>query len=269
MGNMVFGGEAITFQMAAIAFGGYVAAVFIVHAWATEYSLLRPRRIQIMLGSVLEPVRRAVFGRIISRQHLSRSLITPYFRVNGRPPETEEYKELLTNDFADWRLRIYGLVRDPLELSLHDLLAMPKKTQITEHSCIQGWTAIGEWGGVSVSEILKKCQPLPNARYAIFHSLGYGKRDEYGRGDPLREYYEVISLELANHDQTILAYDMNEERLTVPHGAPLRLRVETQLGYKMVKWLRSIELVDDYRKIGDGQGGYREDIQYYGIGAEM
>jgi DMSO/TMAO reductase YedYZ molybdopterin-dependent catalytic subunit/Ni,Fe-hydrogenase I cytochrome b subunit len=270
MTNIVFGSsEGATFRVAVILFGIFVAVVIIVHGWATEYSLLRPRHVQNMLGAVIEPVAHVLFLGAVSRQSLRRSDITPYFRVNGRPPETNEYKELLRNNFADWRLKVYGLVKNSLELSLDDLHVMPKKTQITEHSCIQGWTAIGEWEGVQVSEILRRCQPLPNARYAVFHSLAHGEKDEYGHGDPSGEYYEVIDLKLANQYQTIVAFEMNREPLPVSHGAPARLRVETQLGYKMVKWLRSIELVEDYRTIGDGKGGYREDAQQYGIGASI
>ncbi len=79
----------------------------------------------------------------------------------------------------------------------------------------------------------------------------------------------MIDLILANHAQTILAYQLNDEPVPLSHGAPLRLRVETQLGYKMVKYLCSIELIADYRTIGEGQGGSREDTMFYGRGAEI
>ena len=136
---------------------------------------------------------------------------------------------------------------------------MVKQSQITEHSCIQGWTAIAQWTGVPLVEILSRCEPLLGAKYVVFHSFQY---DQDGF-----EYYEVFDIRLAKHPQTILAYEMNGKILEIPHCAPLRLRVETQLGYKMVKWLNSIELVSDYSKIGRGQGGYREDVMFYGIGA--
>jgi DMSO/TMAO reductase YedYZ molybdopterin-dependent catalytic subunit len=141
---------------------------------------------------------------------------------------------------------------------------MPKQTQITKHNCIQGWSAVGEWGGVPVTEVLKACQPKPDARYLVFTS--YQHQAIEGKDRP---YYEVIDMELARHTQTILAYEMNGEPLPIPHGAPLRLRVETELGFKMVKYLRSLELVADYSTIGEGQGGYREDVQYYSTGAEI
>lgn len=148
-----------------------------------------------------------------------------------------------------------GLVEAPLELSLADLRALPKKTQITKHHCIQGWSAVGEWAGAAVADVLDRCRPIASARYLVLR--GFDEHDG-------REYYETIDLELARHAQTILAYEMNGAPLPIPHGAPCRLRVETQLGFKMVKYLRSIELVDDYRQLGDGQGGFREDTQFYG-----
>ena len=145
-----------------------------------------------------------------------------------------------------------------MSLSLSDILSLKKEIQITEHSCIQGWTAIGEWGGVPMNYIISMCKPLSNTRYVVFYSY------QYSQGE---QFYETISIELAKHPQTTLAYEMNGEPLAVPYGSPLRLRVETQLGYKMVKWIKSIEFVSDYKNIGRGQGGHREDHMYYGTGA--
>jgi sulfoxide reductase catalytic subunit YedY len=267
--NIVFGGGMITLTVAVVLFLGYLLVVIVINLWASEYSLRHARQVQIALDRVIAPVKKAIFGKVVSRQNRKESEISPYFRVNGRPPETPEYREFLQNDFATWRLRVYGQVDHELSLSLEDLRGMKKETQITEHSCIQGWTAIGKWAGVPVSFLLNLCHPQPKARFAVFHSLGSGERDEFGHGDNTREFYEVIDLELARHHQTILAYEMNGKALPVEHGAPLRLRVETQLGFKMVKWLRSIEFVDDYRRIGDGLGGYREDIQHFGVGAPI
>jgi DMSO/TMAO reductase YedYZ molybdopterin-dependent catalytic subunit len=267
--NIVLGGGMVTLTTAVVLFLLYLLAVIVINLYASNYSLHRPRHVQVALDRVIAPVKNAIFGKVVSRQNRKESEISPYFRVNGRPPETVEYRDLVQNGFGTWRLRVYGLVNQDLSLSLDDLRAMRKETQITEHSCIQGWTAIGKWGGVPVSFILSLCNPKANARYAVFHSLGYGERDEYGHGDPTREFYEVIDLELARHHQTILAYEMNGKPLPVAHGAPLRLRVETQLGFKMVKWLRSIELVEDYRHIFDGLGGYREDVQHFGVGAPI
>jgi thiosulfate reductase cytochrome b subunit len=260
MGNILFGNpKGINMATAAGLFAFYVVSVVIVHVWATSVSLRNPRFVQRILGKVIEPIRHLLFRRIISRQHYSVSDISPFFRVNGSPPDNREYKELADGNFVKWKLHVHGLVQRQLHLSLENLKEMVKQSQITEHSCIQGWTAIAQWAGVPMVEILSQCKPLPEAKYVVFHSFQY---DHDGF-----EYYEVLDIELAKHPQTILAYEMNGKRLEVPHGAPLRLRVETQLGYKMVKWLRSIELVSDYRNMGRGQGGYREDVMFYGIGA--
>jgi DMSO/TMAO reductase YedYZ molybdopterin-dependent catalytic subunit len=146
------------------------------------------------------------------------------------------------------------LVEKPLEFSISDLYNISKQTQITEHFCIQGWTAIGEWTGVPMQYIIEHCKPLSKAKYVVFYSYQYMNN---------AQYYEVLDLEIVKHPQTILAYEMNGKKLDIGHGAPLRLRVETQLGYKMVKWLKAIEFVEDYKHIGLGQGGHREDHMYY------
>ncbi|HET7390936.1 MAG TPA: molybdopterin-dependent oxidoreductase [Nitrososphaeraceae archaeon] len=253
MGNIVLG-HATSFGVAAGLFALFVIAVVVVNVWATGVSLRKPRIIQNALDVVLVPAKWILFHKTISRQQIPKSMVSLFFRVNGYPPDTQEYKELLKKDFANWKLNVYGLVQSPLELSLSDLHMMRKQEQVTEHYCIQGWTAIGEWGGVPMRYIIEKCKPLQSARYVVFRS------HQYTDGD---EFYEVLDLEIVKHPQTILAYEMNGEPLDIGHGAPLRLRVETQLGYKMVKWLKSIEFVNDYKDIGMGQGGHREDHMYY------
>jgi DMSO/TMAO reductase YedYZ molybdopterin-dependent catalytic subunit len=209
---------------------------------------------QNALDKVIVPAKWLLFRKMISKQGRTRSEVSQFFRVNGYPPDTAEYKNIVNNNFAEWKLRVYGLVNQNLELSLSDLRQMRKQMQVTEHYCIQGWTALGEWAGVPMSSIISLCKPLPQARYAVFRSYQYTDGDEY---------YEVLDLEVARHPQTVLAYEMNGESLDIDHGAPVRLRAETQLGYKMVKWLKSIEFVQDYRHIGQGQGGHREDHMYY------
>ena len=223
------------------------------------------------LGAIVDPIRQGLLHRITSRQDYKPSDITSYFWVNGRPPVSDEFKRLQENYFADWKLEVFGLVTNPLHLSLEDLRKLPKQTQITLHNCIQGWSGIGEWGGVPLRYILELCGALPEARYLVFTSYQYEMQSYPHGGRETQEtlFYEVIDMELARHPQSILAYEMNGKPLPLEHGAPLRLRVETQLGYKMVKYLRSIELVTDYSHIGKGRGGFREDFQYYGRTAEI
>jgi DMSO/TMAO reductase YedYZ molybdopterin-dependent catalytic subunit len=168
---------------------------------------------------------------------------------------------MLQGGFQDYRLRVYGLVEQPREFSAADIQRLPQKSQVTEHVCIQGWSGFAEWRGVQVSEILQMCSPLSNAHYVVFYSF---QHDEQGR-----QFYETLPIDESSHPQTILAHEMNGAPLSTEHGAPLRLRVETRLGFKMVKWVESIEVVEDYRGIGEGQGGYREDVEYYGTGAEI
>ena len=254
MGNIVLG-HAVSFGIAAGLFALFVIAVVVVNLWATGTSLRNPRRVQNALDIIIVPAKWLLFHKAVSKQQFSRSDVSSFFRVNGYPPDTQEYNELLKNNFDNWRLKVYGLVEKPFELSLLDIHSLQnKQQQITEHYCIQGWTAIGEWGGIPMSYIISRCKPLPDARYAVFRSYQFTDADEF---------YEVLDLEVVKHPQTILAYEMNGEPLDLGHGAPLRLRVETQLGYKMVKWLKSIEFVSDYKHIGKGQGGHREDHMYY------
>ena len=257
MGNISLG-KATSFGIAAGIFALFVLVVVAIQIWATGVSLRNPRLIQNKLGIVIDPVKSIFFSKASSRQKFTKSSITPFFRANGYPPDTKEYKDLIDTNFKDWKLKINGLVETPLEFSLSEIYSIKKEIQITEHSCIQGWTAIGEWAGVSMNYIISLCKPLPEARYVVFYSFQYTEGDQF---------YEAISLETAKHHQTILAYEMNGEPLDVPHGYPIRLRVETQLGYKMVKWIKSIEFVSDYKKIGKGYGGHREDHMYYGTRA--
>jgi DMSO/TMAO reductase YedYZ molybdopterin-dependent catalytic subunit len=255
MGNIVLGqGEGTSLGVAILLFAFYATIVFIIHAWATALSQRKPRLIQNGLDLLIVPLKWLLFQKAISKQEYSRSEVSEFFRINGYPPDTTEYKNLFENNFSDWRLKIFGLVERPMELSVEDLHAIRKQSQVTEHYCIQGWTAIGEWSGVPMTFIIEKCRPLKAARYVVFHSYQYTSADEF---------YEVLDLEIVKHPQTILAYEMNGQPLDLGHGAPLRLRCETQLGYKMVKWLKSIEFVDDFKRIGMGQGGHREDHMYY------
>lgn len=232
-----------------------IVVIFAIYALTSWYSRRFPRRTQRTLSRVILPPMRALSLEARSRQHYAASDISPYFIVNGDPPATPEYAALERDAFSGWRLEVRGLVAQPLTLSMADLRALPAETQITKHHCIQGWSGVASWTGVNVHEVVSRCQPLAAARYAVFTSY---QMDMAGR-----MFYESVDVRLMSHPQTLLAYEMNGAPLTVAHGAPLRLRVETELGFKMVKWLRAIEFVEDYRTLGDGQGGSREDNMYY------
>ncbi len=269
--NIVLGSEQANLGLAIAIAVIALLVVAAIYVWANWETLRRPRLMQHALGLLVDPVRKALLHREVSKQHYQPSDIAPYFWVNGRPPESEEYKRLAQNNFRDWKLEICGLVVSPYHLTLEALRQLPKQMQITKHNCIQGWSGVAEWGGVPMAEIIKLCGVEPEAKYVVFTSYQKGKQSVKPE---LKEahghtYYEVIDMELAQHPQTILAYEMNGKPLPIEHGAPLRLRCETQLGYKMVKYLRSIEFVADSSSIGEGQGGFREDFQYYGRGAEI
>jgi sulfoxide reductase catalytic subunit YedY len=235
---------------------GIIAATFIGY-WLTSYlSLKHPRGAQRALGAVIHPVLNPLAVKTKARpqsppfKHLS-----PQFLVNGMPPQNEEYTQLEANDFHDYRLTISGLVQHPLSLSLTELRAMRPVNYTTRHECIQGWTSIGAWRGVPLNYILLRCEPTPEARYAVFWS--------YSEDTDGKPFYETLDLTVLKQPETYLAYEMNAAPVPYAHGAPLRLRAETQLGFKMVKWLREIEFVADYSHIRDGQGGSREDEKYY------
>ncbi|MBU1539848.1 MAG: molybdopterin-dependent oxidoreductase [Alphaproteobacteria bacterium] len=188
----------------------------------------------------------------------SRSDISPDFKANGSvDPAASDYVALKAGDFADYRLVIDGLVERPLSLSLAELRARPSQSQITKHDCVEGWTSIGEWTGVRLETLLDEAGLKPEARFIVFHC--FDALDQREDGD---RYYESIDLVDAFHPQTILAWAMNGETLPVPHGAPLRLRVERQIGYKHAKYIRRIEAVESFAHIGGGKGGYWEDRGY-------
>lgn len=182
--------------------------------------------------------------------------LSPFFRSNGTAdPADETYQALARGGFADWRLQVGGLVASPAQFSLTQLRAMRSRTQITRHDCVEGWSAIGKWQGVPLAAVLELVRPTAAARYVVFYCAD--PMDESGA-----KYYESIDMEDAYHPQTILAYDLNDAPLPIANGAPLRVRVERQLGYKMAKYLMRIELVDSFAHLGGGKGGYWEDQGY-------
>lgn len=195
-------------------------------------------------------------------REFDRADVARVFPTSGTTsPEDERYQRLLENDFADWVLTVDGMVDNPLSLSLVDLMAMQSQTQVTLHTCDEGWSAIGEWTGVALAHLLTLAGVKPGARYVVFHCM-----DTMSDGNL---YYESIDLFAASHPQTMLAYGLNGEPVPEPNGAPLRLRVETQIGYKHAKYVERVEVVESLAGFGAGRGGWWEDadgaIWYAGL----
>ena len=198
-----------------------------------------------------------VAGRKAMAQEFTAADLSPSFRSNGTSrPQSAEYEALVAANFADYHLVVDGLVARPGRYSLAELRALESRTQITRHDCVEGWSAIGKWKGVPLAKLLEAAQPTTQARFAVFHCA-----------DPMEDdgtslYYESVDMDDAWHPQTILAYELNDKPLPVENGAPLRLRVERQLGYKHAKYVMRIELVQSFAHIAGGKGGYWEDQGY-------
>ena len=216
-------------------------------------------------------------GRKAMAQEFTEADIAPSFRSNGTlMPVGKLYEDMVNSNFANWKLEVGGLVETPLAFSLTDLRGMPSRTQITRHDCVEGWSAIAKWTGVPLHHILDQVKPLPNAQYVVFRCAdamdddedeaspdeNKKKTDALVAAKPDSTYYESMDMDDAYHVQTILAYDLNGKPLPVPNGAPLRLRIERQLGYKHAKYLMKIELVESFDGIRGGKGGYWEDNGY-------
>lgn len=211
------------------------------------------------LLSLAEPLNRGT-QRALSRARLAQefpaSMIAPSFRANGTlAPQTPEYRALQANGFRDYRLQVVGLVERPLEFSLDALRALPNRTQVTRHDCVEGWSVIGQWTGVPLAHLLDLARPRPGARVVVFHCFD----DLAGDGS---RYYESVDLVDAYHPQTIAAHMLNGSPLPIANGAPLRMRIERKLGYKQPKYVRTIELAPGYAAFGGGRGGYWEDRGY-------
>ncbi len=208
-----------------------------------------------VLASV-ESIDYAYLGRSRApAREYAESDIAPVFRVNGfQTPSDATYKGLLASQFATYRLVVDGAVDRPRAFTLAQLLAMPQTTQITRHDCVEGWSVIGKWSGVRLGSVLDVVAPRRDALYAVFHCMD---RDDSGA-----PYYESLDLVQAHHPQALLAMRLNDAPLDPDHGAPVRLRVPTQLGYKSAKWVNRIEVVASFARIAGGNGGYWEDQGY-------
>ena len=237
----------------------YLAWMAVVVAFwlvASPLTIKYPRTVQ-KVGTVTVGWLKKLLERWAPKATYSKDDITDYFWPNGTLPVSDEYRNLQAGNWSDYVLRVDGLVENPLEITYADLLALPKQDQITHHFCIQGWSAIGEWTGVPMRTICEMVKPLPNAKWVAFYSFAEGS--DGGR------YYDCHPIENMYHQQTILAYGLNGSPLNEAHGAPVRLRDEVELGFKMVKWIEAIEFLESYEHLGGGYGGYNEDHEYFGF----
>lgn len=226
---------------------------FTVIAGGTAGLIFSPsfRDLVLSCGEKLSYRTHRLIGRNALAPEFTEADLSPDFRTNGNTmPASADYQGQAATGFANWQLRVDGLVATPKTFTMAAIKSMPARTQITRHDCVEGWSAIGKWTGLPLATLLNQVTLHPSARYLVLHCA-----DDFDG----QAYYESIDLVDALHPQTILAYAMNDQTLSVGHGAPLRLRVERQLGYKQAKYIMRIEAVASLDTIGAGKGGFWED----------
>lgn len=228
---------------------------FLVYAHWVSWN--KPRWVQKTSARINDNLWRLTINKLKPRPYFKKEDISPFFWPNGKLPISKVWEELATNEFKDYKLKVGGLVQNPVELSLDDLKKLNKEQHITMHHCIQGWSGVAEWGGLPIKDLVNLVKPDPSATTLVFYSFGEGL---FGG-----VYYDTHTLDNCLKPGSILAWEMNYEPLTILYGAPLRLRVENQLGYKMVKWIERIEFVKSPETIGKGFGGKNEDDEYFDI----
>ena len=240
-------------------FWGFVGIGIIVLSWVFAHYLSwrHPRTLQHALKSATHPMQLLTLNRLVPHENYSEDDISPYFWPNGKMPVREDWKSLATRGFQDFKLRVGGLVENPVELSLGDLERLGEVEHITMHHCIQGWSGIAKWGGIPMKTLIALVRPKPEARVVAFFSFGEAL---YGGA-----YYDTQSMENLLKSECLLASRMNGRPLSEVYGAPLRLRVENQLGYKMVKWIERIEFIHSEKELGKGEGGKNEDDEYFDL----
>ena len=238
---------------------GFVGIAVVILSWVVAHyvSWHHPRGLQHALKFVTYPMQMLTLNRLLPEQKYTEQQISPYFWPNGKVPVRKDWKQLAETGFKEFRLQVGGLVEHPVELSLDDLEQMGEVEHITMHHCIQGWSGIAKWGGLPMQKLIEIVKPKPGAKVAAFFSFGEAL---YGG-----HYYDTQSLENLLKPQCLLATRMNGQRLSEVYGAPLRLRVENQLGYKMVKWIERIEFIESEKLLGKGEGGKNEDDEYFDL----
>ncbi len=238
---------------------GLVGVAAVIASWiAAHYiSWKAPRLLQHVQKAISLPIRLATLNRLSPKERYTKNQISPYFWSNGMPPTRKDWKLLERDGFRDYRLKVGGLVENPVELSLSQIQALGEDEHIAMHHCIQGWSGIAQWNGVSMKKLIELVKPKPSARTVAFFSFG---EDQFGE-----VYYDTQSLKNVLETECLLAYKLNGKVLPSEHGAPLRLRVENQLGYKMVKWIERIEFIESEKGLGKGEGGTNEDDEYFDL----
>jgi methionine sulfoxide reductase catalytic subunit len=240
-------------------FWGFVGIAVVVLSWVLAHyiSWRYPRRLQLALKSVAYPMQLLTLNRLVPHQNYSEQDISPYFWPNGKLPVREDWKRLAEHGFRDFRLRVGGLVENPVELSLAEIERLGPVEDITMHHCIQGWSGIAKWGGIPMKSLIALVRPKPKARVVALFSFGEALYEG--------SYYDTQSIDNLIKAECLLAFRMNGQALPQVYGAPLRLRVENQLGYKMVKWIERIEFIQSEKQLGKGEGGKNEDDEYFDL----
>jgi methionine sulfoxide reductase catalytic subunit len=238
---------------------GLIGIGIVVLSWVVAHyiSWFFPRGLQHAQKAVTQPMRLVTLDRLIPREKYTVDQISPHFWPNGKMPVRGDWKRMVANGFGQFRLKVGGLVENPVELSLDELRALGADEFVTMHHCIQGWSGIAQWRGISMRKLIALVRPLPYAKIIAFYSFG-----DSLYGGP---YYETQDIYNASKPECLLALDMNGAPLSEVYGAPLRLRVENQLGYKMVKWIERIEFIHSEKLLGEGEGGKNEDDEYFDL----
>ena len=238
---------------------GCIGIAAVLLCWvATHYiSWYFPRGLQHAQKAITQPVSLLTLDRLIPRGHYTKDQISPRFWPNGTMPVREDWKQFAAEGFKSYKLKVGGMVDNPVELSIEEIRALEAEETVTMHHCIQGWSGIAQWRGVSMRKLIELVKPKPYAKVVAFYSFGDSL---YGGA-----YYDTQTIYNAMKPECLLAFEMNGEPLPLVYGAPLRLRVENQLGYKMVKWIERIEFVESEKLIGEGEGGKNEDDEYFDL----
>jgi thiosulfate reductase cytochrome b subunit len=232
-----------------------IAVVILVWIVAHHVAWRHPRRVQHFTRAMMLPVHKVTLNRLDPVP--CAAPVSPRFWPNGILPVREDWKRLKEGGFREFRLKIGGLVERPMELSLDEMRRLSHEEMTTLHHCIQGWSGVAQWGGIPLAKIIELAKPQPEAGTIVFYSFGEAL---YGG-----VYYDTQSVYNAMKPGAMLAYEMNGAPLEDEYGAPLRLRVDNQLGYKMVKWIERIEFVESEKSVGKGEGGKNEDDEYFDL----